>query len=402
VPVTKVLLLYHYYHPDDVAGALQFTGLGEGLAQKNFDIEAWPSNRSCHHEDQIYSTKPETVNGVLIRRVWRPNFNQHSFIGRILNSIWIEKRWALRALFSKAPDVVIVGTDPLFAILLVPFLKIRWSKTKIVHWCFDLYPEYAIAEGMVSKKNPFVRLLRLFLRISYAGCDLIANLGSCMAKRLRVYSVKKTVTLTPWALEEPPAPLAFDEDERKALFGASKLGLLYSGNLSHPHEFYLTLKLARKMRETAVFSYSARGSRIDSLKKAWNPEDVNVKFAHFAPMDRLEARLSAPDVHLVSLKDTYTGVAVPSKFFGALAAGRPILFEGSPESAIALWIEEYKIGWVLNPENLNEVASDLAAFSKSPKRKRELFDHCHQVYQRHFSKKMVLAGWEMELRALFE
>ncbi len=398
--MSKVLLLYHYYHPDDVAGALQFVGLGEGLAERNWQVEAWPSNRSCHHDEQTYSTKLETVNGVLIRRVWRPHFNQHSFIGRILNAIWLEKRWAWRALFSKGPDVLILGTDPLFAVFLVPFLKTRWPKTKIIHWCFDLYPEYAIAEGIVSKKNPLIRLLRFFVRISYAGCDLIANLGPCMAKRLRVYSVKKTVTLTPWALEEPPEPLKIDEGERKTLFGTSKLGLLYSGNLSHPHEFYLTLKLARKTRDFAQFTYSARGSRLDALKKAWNPEDVNFKFDSFAPLDKLKERLSAPDVHLVSLKDAYTGVAVPSKFFGALAAGRPILFEGSPDSAIALWIEEYKIGWVLSPENLNEVALDLLAFAKSPKRKRELFDHCHKIYQAHFSKQAMMAKWDQEIRAL--
>jgi glycosyltransferase involved in cell wall biosynthesis len=398
--MSKVLLLSHYYHCDDVSASLQFSSLAEGLSPKGYEAEVWPSNRSYDHENQSYSCKPEFVKGVLIRRVWRPRFNEHRFFGRILNSIWLEKIWGWRALFSKAPDIIIIGTDPIFAFLLTPLLKFRWPKTKIVHWCFDLYPEYAVAEGLISKRNPIVRFLRFMAKKSYAACDLVVNLGPCMANRLRVYSMKKTVTLTPWALEEPSEPLAFDKAERESLFGESKLGLLYSGNLSHPHEFYLTLKLARKMRDTAIFAYSARGSRLDDLKKAWNPEDANFKFVDFAPLDKLEARLSAPDIHLVSLKDAYTGVAVPFKFFGALAAGRPILFEGSPDSAIARWIEEYKIGWVLTVENLSEIASDLAAFAKSPKKKREMFDHCHQIYLGHFSKKAVMEEWDSQLRLL--
>src|SRR5260221_3187769 len=101
----KILTLYHYYHPDDVVSALQFTGLSEGLAQRGFEAEAWPCNRSCHHADTAYSLKPEMVNGVLIRRVWRPDFNQHKFLGRILNALWVETAWALRVLLTKAPDI---------------------------------------------------------------------------------------------------------------------------------------------------------------------------------------------------------------------------------------------------------------------------------------------------------
>ncbi|HET9869420.1 MAG TPA: hypothetical protein VFR02_02835, partial [bacterium] len=216
------------------------------------------------------------------------------------------------------------------------------------------------------------------------------------------YPHHRSVTLTPWSLEEPERPLAPDPVEREALFGDAKLGFLYSGNLSHPHEFYLTLKLARKMREKAVFTYSARGNRLDDLKKAWNPEDVNVRFTAFAPLDRLEARLSAPDAHLVSLKEAYRGVAVPSKFFGALAAGRPVLFEGSPRSAIARWIEEYGVGWVLTEDSLRQVAEGLESFGADPAAKKALFKRCHRVYQEHFSRQAVLDRWADELRALMK
>jgi hypothetical protein len=38
-------------------------------------------------------------------------------------------------------------------------------------------------------------------------------------------------------------------------------------------------------------------------------------------VDRLAARLSAADVHNISLREDWTATVIPSKFFGALAIG---------------------------------------------------------------------------------
>ncbi len=397
----KTLVLYQYYAPDDVIGAQQFTGLAEGLAARGYEVETWPCNRSRHLQQDSYTLKPTEINGVTVRRVWRPDFNQGRFLGRIVNALWMEAAWALRALFArKAPDTVIIGADPIFGLLLVPFFKLRWPRTKIAHWCFDLYPEYPIAEGMVKEKGFLVRVLRVLLRPAYAKCDLIANLGSCMKEKLSLYPISHSATLTPWAQEEPPQPLPFDTQERVELFGDSPLGILYSGNLSHPHRFDLTLELARKMGNSAVFAFSVRGNRVSDLKAALKPGDTNIRFTEFASQEKLAVRLSAPDVHLVSLKSSYMGVAVPSKFFGALAVGRPILFEGDEDSSIARWIREYELGWVLNSGNLEEMVSELEKFSSCPTRKAAVFKHCHQVYQERFTKKTVVDIWERELNGL--
>ncbi|MGH7739608.1 MAG: glycosyltransferase family 4 protein [bacterium] len=456
----KVLLLHHFYAPDDVAGAMQFSGLGEGLVARGFEVEVWPANRRCHPTSPVglrrtgpplsggprqtgtasviglgrtgsassagssrvevsdgFGTKVEILGGVMVRRVWRPGFPQHRFFGRIINAIWMMKFWGWRALFAQAPDVVILGTDPIFGLLLAPFLKWRWPSARIIHWVFDLYPEYPIAEGIISEKGIVARSLRWLMKWGYGKCDLVADLGACMRERLAAYSIRRFATLTPWSLEEPEKPLDFDPEEREALFGANsqvegrvlseaeqkgfaKLALLYSGNLSHPHEFTLTLKLARRMRTKAVFVYSARGSRMDDLNKALNPEDLNVRFASFAPLDKLKARLSVPDIHLVSLKRAYTGVAVPSKFFGALAVGRPVLFEGDPRSAIARWIEEYEVGWVLKRDNMEQVLEALEALAGDERKKKAFFKRCHQVYQKHFSRQAVVDRWAGELRSL--
>jgi glycosyltransferase involved in cell wall biosynthesis len=211
----------------------------------------------------------------------------------------------------------------------------------------------------------------------------------------------RRVTLVPWALSEPNRPVPPDPSARRELFGGASLGMLYSGNFGRAHSFEEFLALARHLRGAdAAICFAVRGNRADELRAAVRADDTNVTFAGFAPESELEKRLAAADVHLVSLRPEWTGVVVPSKFFGSLAAGRPVVFAGSPDSAIAGWIQEFAVGWVLTADNVNEVASDLRALSHDPARLAELQSRCHTVYQKHFSWRAVTDVWDNELRAL--
>jgi glycosyltransferase involved in cell wall biosynthesis len=139
---------------------------------------------------------------------------------------------------------------------------------------------------------------------------------------------------------------------------------------------------------------------MDELRAAVTSDDRNVSFAGFAPEAELEKRLGACDLHLVSLRPEWTGTVVPSKFFGALATGRGVIFAGAEESAIARWIREHQVGWVLTPATRNEVAANLKRLAADPSELQTLRERCHAVYQEHFSKRHLLDRWDAELRAL--
>jgi glycosyltransferase involved in cell wall biosynthesis len=395
----KVTVLYHYFHPDDVVSARHFDGLCRGLVDRGWDVLVRPCNRGCRDETQTYPLREEW-DGIHIRRVWRPRFRQASDVGRLLNAVWMLAAWSLPV--GRRPDVLIVGTDPILSV----FVAVTWRLTrpgvKIAHWAFDLYPEAPVADGMLRPDSLLVRGLRTALRVAYGCCDLIADLGGGMRRRLDAYRPRgKRVTLVPWALSEPARPVPPDPAVRRELFGDGGLGLLYSGNFGRAHSYEEFLDLARRLRESAVsVCFAVRGNRADELRKAVRPDDSNVSFAGFAPESELERRLSAADVHLVSLRPEWTGVVVPSKFFGSLAAGRPTVFAGSPDSAIAGWIREFGVGWVLTPGNREAVAADLQALAADPARLAALQRHCHAVYHEHFSWRVVVDGWDRELRAL--
>jgi hypothetical protein len=298
--------------------------------------------------------------------------------------------------------VLIVGSEPLFSVLTALPWRLLRPRTRIVHWCFDLYPEAAIADGLVSSRNPIVRVLRAVLRAAYRRCDLVGSLGVCMTRLLETYVPTGRIRVyTPWALEEPDVPLSTDLAERQLIFGNAALALMYSGNFGRAHAYEEILALARELKGTnTVVSFSIRGNCAGAVYAAVHPEDSNLNFVDFAPQDRLEQRLGAPDVHLVSLKEAYLGTVVPSKFQGALAAGRPVLFAGPPDSAVARWIDEFGLGWNLTLDNARPIAASLGAWQADPAARKAMNEHCFEAYHRHFSKTAILDAMDKDMRDL--
>lgn len=399
----QAVVLYHYFPPDDVVSAVIFGELSAGLVSRGWDVQAFPSNRS-RNETQQYLAR-EDVNGVKIRRIWRPGFIQSSGAGRILNAIWMITRWSLLGLSRHInPDVLIIGTDPVMSVVVAIVWRRFKPKTKIVHWCFDLYPEAAIAAGIFKEDSTIVLLLRYLLRKSYAACDLIVDIGCCMRERLEQYGVNKAKkTLVPWALVEPSHAVATDNCERHTIFEKTRLALMYSGSLGQAHSFDDLLELAQVLSQDDIrLAFSTNGTGEKTLENALSPDAHNVIIIPPTSVAKLSIRLSAADILVVSLKDDWTGTVVPSKFFGALAIGRPVLFCGSPKSAIARWIRELEVGWVLAPGRAKEVAEDLRGFMTDQGKKSEMFDHCHQVYEKYFASVVTLDSWDMQLRNLIE
>ncbi len=400
--MARIWVFYHFLHPDPVVSSTHLSELCAGLAERGWEVEGYASNRGSGTLEVTYPPM-SAWNNVLIHRLWRPDWKQNSTAGRLLNAAWIITRWSALAL-SRAgmPDVILMGSDPVLSVLMAPVWRLLHPRTKVVHWCFDLYPEAAYADGILMRNSLPSRVLELLLRHSYSACDLVVDIGPCMRSLLLHYNANlHTATLVPWALSHPQLPLPVASDARRAIFGDVKLALMYSGTLGRAHSFDVLLGLMRCLRNDPVqLAFSVKGNRANHLREAVGPEDTNIIFVPFAPAERLEERLAAADIHVVSLREEWTGTVVPSKFFGALAVGRPILFCGSRKSGIAGWILEHQVGWVLEHDRISEVAAEVLRYATDDAAMTQMRSHCHRVYREFFSRETVVDAWHRELSAL--
>lgn len=397
-----IAALYHFFPPDDVVSAVLFGELCSGLVKRGWNVTAYPSIWNCHRDD-VRHPSTEEWRGVQIRRLWRPRIRQTSAAGRLANAVWMVMRWSLLSITAGPhPDVLIVGTDPVLSVLVAPVWKMLSPRTRIVHWCFDLYPEAAIADGLLPRDSRATKTMKYLLRRAYATCELIADIGPCMRRLLTPYAPKvRRETITPWALKEYADLPATSLEERKALFGEASLALLYSGSFGRAHSYEALIDLAERLEgQGGLLAFSVRGNREAELRAAVRERNLAIRFVPFAAEHSLSDRLTCADVHVVSLHPQWTGTVVPSKFFGALAAGRPVLFAGSDQSSIAQWIREYQVGWVLNVENVEGVAAELIRYSQSQERKAQMQKRCLEVYRALFSRETQLDKFDKELKSI--
>ncbi|MFC1497543.1 glycosyltransferase family 4 protein [Verrucomicrobiota bacterium] len=400
---TRIAFLYHYFHPDSVISARLFSDLAQWVCSFGWDVEALPCNRSRRDETCTYSSR-ENWGGVRIRRIWRPSFLQESFFGRICNSIWMIAVWSGMVLrrSDRLPDIVVMGTDPILGQMAAWIIRMFRPSVRMVIWAHDLYPEAAVADGIVKEGSLLTRCLRQLVRKAYASSDLIVDMGECMQKRLKDYEFStRCVTLTPWALLEPEKPGMPNQAVRRELFGDVKLAILYSGNLGRAHSFDEFLELASLLKDDSVgFNFSIFGNRSQELNEEARKGLGNIRINTDVAESNLGARLDASDIHMVSLRPEWSGTVVPSKFFASLAVGRPVLFAGPLTSSIAAWIAKYDLGWVLSDKTASFIADDLRSLASDRIRMSRMQLHCIEIYRKHFSREIIVNKWHEELKGI--
>jgi glycosyltransferase involved in cell wall biosynthesis len=402
--VPRLLLYYHFFHPDDVVSARHFGDLAEEQRRRGWEVTVLTSNRSCRQRGQTFAPH-ERWNGVEIHRLFRPDWDQSRPFSRLLNSAWMIAGWFLRTLRLGRFDAIIVGSDPAFSPALALGLRLAYPRAALAHWCFDLYPEAIQAEGSGLAVRALAPVARRLMALSYRAYDGLVDLGPRMQARLATYgSDAVRETLVPWALAEAEHVAVADPAIRAELFGSARLGLLYSGNLGRAHEFEPFLRLARACRarsgDAISFCFAARGYREPELRGAVTPADTNVRFAPFADESALVARLEAADLHLLSLRPEWSGIVVPSKFFGSLAVGRPVLYAGPADSEVATWIAQHDVGLRIAEDGVDAAADRLYALLANASDLARWQANALAVYQREFSKRAVNDRWDALLRRL--
>ncbi|MBP8959029.1 MAG: glycosyltransferase family 4 protein [Bacteroidales bacterium] len=402
----KVLIINQVFWPDQHNTARHISELSEELVKRGWNLTALIGNRSYFDHTKKLTPKIGVWKGVKYRRVYVPGLNQRKNIQRLFTSFYL-----ILNLITWLPrigkfDAIIIGTNPPFLYLIIPFIKMFDSKSKIILWSFDLYPEAIMATGGIIWKL-LGKCVRPITKFCYNRLDVIADIGPCMRELLRKYKHSAIeITLTPWSFIEPVTLPEIEDETRKKLFGNSSLALLYTGTLGIAHKFKEFIKLAQDLRKNKISAhicFAGFGNKFENLKIKISNEDTNISFVGFADNDNeLEKRLSSADILLISLKDDWAGISVPSKFFGAIANGKPVLFAGPENSSISIWINFYKVGFNLSFYNMDYVIEMLRKFADDKSLLDPIKQNAFETYNKYFSKKVICDKWSELLRKIIE
>jgi colanic acid biosynthesis glycosyl transferase WcaI len=148
-----------------------------------------------------------------------------------------------------------------------------------------------------------------------------------------------------------------------------------------------------------LFLFIGDGSRRADVERLARGSS-NVRLLPYQPYSALRYSLTAADVHILSLREGLEGLIVPSKLYGALAAGRPVMYVGPDACEAARVIRRHDLGWAGRPGDAEGLARAVEVAASSPAWCEERGARARAVFEREYDRPVAVARWrEILVRA---
>ena len=251
-------------------------------------------------------------------------------------------------------DRCVILTDPPFLVVAARLAKCLNRRRKIFWWTMDLFPE-ALTAGHVFPSGGLVeRFLRQFNEFGLKAVNGVVTLGSMQRRRLETYSHFRgdesfSIVVPPW--DQRPLQLQAGRLNRvRPLFKwEGKKVALYAGNLGRGHSYQDLIQAAEILAaedKSWILGFFCRGAGKPKLRLAAG-QLPNVVVEDYVSPELTADLLHSADVHLITMEDGWEGVVVPSKLYGVLGTGIPVLFVGPPDADTANEVLNHGAGEVL-------------------------------------------------------
>ena len=350
----SLLFVNQHYWPDFASTGQHLTDLAEHLAAEGYDVSVLCS-RAKYLAGDLDVPEEEVHNGVRIYRVRGTSFGRGSHLGRIADYASFYLKALFRVLRARHHDyLVTLTTPPLLGFVGAVLKKLRGQRYGI--WSMDLHPDAEEAVGMITAGSPLSRILHGLNDLGYRNADFVVDLGAYMKRRLEAKGVRpeRLHTIPVWSKKEEVEPLPRDENPLLDEWGLrDKCVVMYSGNAGLAHRFDEVLGAMQALKDhpELFFLFIGAGPRKKEIVAFAEAHGIeNFRYLDYLPREQLRYSLTAPSVHLLTLRSDMAGIAVPGKLYGIMAAGLPVAMVGPEASEPAQTILDEGIGFVVDPD----------------------------------------------------
>ena len=390
----RVLFLNRSYWPDSEATGQLLTQLCEDLSS-DYEVHVLCGHPNVVEEGVNWNAVGrETHQGVEIHRVRHLHFGKGSFVGRVLNMCSFTISAFFWATFCRRPAVVVSETDPFLLPFIALWTKIR-HRCKFVAYLQDIYPDIAVAVEKV-REGLLTRFLRKSLWFTYRFADRIIVLSEDMKQRCIRNGARpeQIEIIRNWADTQSITPTEGECEFRVRNQLSEDFVVMYSGNHGLAHELMPIIDAAEELQSTdpdIQFAFVGGGVRRQELERAVIKHRLNnVRFFPYQPWKELSNSLGAGDVHILSVRASAYDCMSPSKLYGILAAGRPVVALIDPKSSHAGLIEDNHVGMVCDVTQRGQcghkLAIILAALRRDTAGTAEMGKRARRLAVRRFSR----------------
>lgn len=404
-----LLFVDAHYAPDVASSGQHLMDLAEYLAGRGLAVEV-VAGRGAYEGGRVAAPQVEIRGGVRVRRIGRASRGRTSIGGRLGGYVIFLLCAAWVICTRRGVSGVIVLTSP-------PMLPVAAWLGRLVRgrrygiWSMDLHPEAEVAAGVVGADRAVARALHWVTDRAYRNADFVVALGPYMRRRIeaRGTPADRTHVVPVWAPGGADAATVTGREALRRSWGlAGRFIIMYAGNAGIVHDITPILGAMQLLREHSrvFFLFVGGGLRRSEVEMFVAVAGIsNFAYREYVPRAALAELLGAADVHLVSLRDGFSGISVPGKLYGAMAAGRPIVFAGPPMSEAGDVVRDARCGVVVDPGDgapsaaAERIASAIREWCDTPTLAREVGERGRAAYRASYTRDVNCAAWEEVIRS---
>lgn len=369
----NVLIITERFYPEefginDLAQAWQAEGYKVAILTQ---APSYPFDKVYEgYENKFFQS--EMWQGIKIYRVFSLMGYKKGVLLKVLNYLCFAFFASLVSLYigRKYKRVFVYHSGPLTqAIPAILVKKIFGSKFFI--WTLDIWPDTVFAYGF--KKNTFSRTcLDIFVKSIYKNCETVFVSCEGFKQKIEKYASDVRIIFFPqWA----PDDLNFDQvTSRESL--KPGFNFTFAGNIGKVQNLENVIKgfaLLPKSNNRVNLNIIGDGSNLEVLKNIVKKEKIaNVYFGGRRPLKEMPAWFEGSDVLIISLIDEpIFSLTVPAKFQAYLGSGKAIYCVMKGE--VADLVINNNIGFVAQPDDINDIRSGFENFLNTPKHELRAF-----------------------------
>lgn len=375
-----IVLLNQFFWPDGIATSQILTDLARPLAREH-EVTVICGGTGV----KIANSGSGPGADIVIIRTRNFSFGHRgpvrlaSYISYLAGTIW-------HGLRLRRPNCfVTLTTPPILPVIGSVLATLR--RARHVIWEMDVYPDIATDIGYFRKGGIVDRLTGTVLDWSRRRAAAIIVLGDDMKARLVARGIPeaKIHVAENWAdgTEITPKP-----------FPQGPLVIHYSGNLGLAHEIEtIAAVISRLSNHPGVrFIFIGGGPRRPLLEEFCRTEGIrNVDFRPYCTRAELGRSLAEGHLGLVTQLPQTLGSVVPSKVYGIMAAGRPLLYIGPDGSTPACHIRRFKCGWHIQPGDAEGLKNLLLHLSENRRILSEAGARARTAFEQSFDRPIGVA-----------
>ena len=344
--------------------------------------------------------REETLYGgkVYVRRFWAPREGKNPVV-RAFRYFWcIFQSWRLGRK-AKDIDVILAVSTPPIQGLMAGWLK-KSLGCPFVYNLQDIFPDSLVHTGLSRRDSLLWKIGRQVEDTTYSRADKIVVISEDFRANILAKGVpmEKIEILYNWINEGESFPVP---REKNPLFDRyslprNKFYIAYSGNIGHTQNMDMLLDVATSLfeREDIGFIIVGDGACRDHVEARVRQEGLkNVALLPYQPYADIAFVFSLGDAGLLISKKGVGNNSVPSKTWGYLSAGRPVLASFDTESELNRILEREGCGVCVEPDNSEVLRETLLKLVDGHAPLKEMGERGRKFILENLTARTATAKW---------